>query len=158
MTTVRVDGVKNTIKGLRKIDPELRKTFNRNVKQIAKPLIDDAQTRYRTIQFPSGTARNWSQNGKQKFPLDNKRAVRGVKPKISTGRRNSSTIVVGQFDAGATIFEFADGGNLGASFKKKNGGTPRVMWPAADRTLPLVTAGMEKLVNDVEAEITRSVA
>lgn len=158
MTTVRVEGVKQAIVELRKIDPELRKTFNANVRQITKPLVDDAKRVYRGTQFPSGTKRNWSQNGRVKFPLDNAKAVRGVKSKISTSKRNASTILVGQFDPGAAIYEFAAAGNLGNSFGKKNGGTPRVMWPAADRNLDAVTANMAALVEQASDEITRRLA
>jgi len=158
MSSMRVEGVKGTLVTLRKIDPQLRKAFNANVKQITKPIVDDAKTRYRSIQFPSGTARNWTQKGRPKFPLNNSDSVRGVKAKVSTSKRNSSTIVVGQFNAGASIFEFASGGNLGASFKKKNGGTPRVMWPAADRHLEAVTQNMADLVRQAELDISQELA
>lgn len=158
MSTVRVEGVKETIKELRKIDPEMRKSFNANVKLIAKPLIDEAKTRYRTLDYPSGTARNWSQRGRQIFPLDPAKAAKGVGVKVSTARRNSSTIVVVQSNAGASVFEFASSGNLGAAFQKKNGGTPRVMWPAADRNLHAITANMAALVAQAEEDISRKVA
>lgn len=156
MSTVRVDGVKLTIRELRRIDPELRRTFNRDVREILKPVIDEARRRYQSIEYPSGTARKWQQNGREKFPLTNKESVRGVGVKIDTRKRNASTIVVVQSNAGASIFEFANGGNLGASFKTKNGGTPRVIWPAADSRMPQVIDNMRDLVDRVADEISRS--
>lgn len=155
MTTLKVDGVKETIAELRRIDPELRKTFNANVRAIVKPLVDQAKQRYKAIQYPSGTARRWEQRGREIFPLDPSRAVRGVGVKTSTSKRNASTIVVVQSNAGASVFEFADSGNLGASFRSKNGGTPRVMWPTADDKLPQVTENMAALVDETAADISR---
>ena len=41
--SVQVVGVKDTLKQLRELDPELRKQFSRDVKQIVKPLTDEAK-------------------------------------------------------------------------------------------------------------------
>lgn len=154
--TIRVDGVKETIAELRKIDPELRKTFNRQVKEIAKPIITAAQSRYRSQNFPSGTARNWQQNGRPKFPLDTQKAVRGVTAQISTSRRSASTIAIVQKNAGAAVFEFAASGNLGAAFSSKNGAPARVMWPAADSAQNAVSQEMARYVEIVAGNIQRS--
>jgi len=40
---VRVEGAKEAIKTLRKIDPELRKEFNAEVRRIAAPIVDAAK-------------------------------------------------------------------------------------------------------------------
>jgi len=45
-TSTQVAGVQDAIKALRKIDPELRKQFNRDVKQIVAPVVDAAGRAY----------------------------------------------------------------------------------------------------------------
>jgi hypothetical protein len=154
--TVRVDGVKETIAELRRLDPELRKTFNRRVKEIAKPIITAAQGRYRGQTYPSGTARNWQQRGRQIFPLDSSRAARGVTAQISTSKKNASTIAVVQKNAAAAVFEFARNGNLGAAFNSKNGTPARVMWPAAVASENKVAEEMTRYVEEVSDQITRN--
>lgn len=156
--TIRVDGVKETIASLKKIDPELRKTFNRQVKEIAKPIITAAQGRYRSQDFPSGTARAWNQRGRPIFPLDTQKAVRGVTAQISTSRRSASTIAVVQKNAGAAVFEFAASGNLGAAFNSKNGAPARVMWPAADSAQNAVSAEMARYVEEVSDMINKELS
>ena len=64
---VEVVGLKDALKDLRKIDPDLRKEFNANVKAITAPVTDAAKANYLPVLL-SGMARPWSQNGIKKFP------------------------------------------------------------------------------------------
>lgn len=154
-TTIRVDGVKEAIKELRSIDPELRRTFTKNVKQITKPIVQAAQAAYRSQNFPSGTKYKWAPKGREVFPLTNKAAIRGVTTKISTSRKQQSAITVMQGNPGGAVFEFAEGGLLGQAFTRKNGRAARVMWPAADRNIENVQQEMTKLVDDLTNTINR---
>ena len=152
--TVQIQGVKETIRELSKVDPEIRRSFNRNVKAIVKPVITDAQQKYRSEQYPSGTARNW----KKKFPLDGNQAARATKASIKTARKNQSTILIVNTNAGAAIFEFADTGSLGAAFRQKNGAPARTLWPSTEKKLPQVVGEMTELIRNVEAEINARLA
>ena len=152
--TVQIQGVKETIRELSKIDPEIRKSFNRNVKAIVKPVIDDAQRQYKSENYPSGTARKW----RNKFPLDGNLAARGTKASIKTAKKNQSTILIVNTNAGATVFEFADSGRLGAAFRTKNGAPARTLWPATNAQLPRVVGEMTELVNRVEIETNAKLA
>ncbi len=154
-TTVRVEGVKQTLNELRSIDPELRKSFNKNAREVTRPLVQTAQASYQSVDFPSGTSRTWLQRGRPVFPLLTRLAVRGVTTKISTSRKSAGAIVVVQSNAGAAVFEFARNGLLGEAFTRKNGAPARVMWKAADQTLPAVQNEMTRLVNDVAETVER---
>jgi hypothetical protein len=44
--SVEVSGVKSAIKELRKIDPELRKQFNKDAKEVVRPVIEAAKANY----------------------------------------------------------------------------------------------------------------
>ncbi len=159
MTTVRVDGVKDTIKELRKIDPELRKTFNRNVKAIVQPVISAAQQKYRAEPYPSGTARKWTtKSGREMFPLDGNKAAKGTKFSIKTGNMNSSTILLVNTNAGAQVFEFASKGRLGEALRGKNGLPARTLWPAMNARLGDVIENMRELVDLITIEVNGRVA
>lgn len=149
--TVRVDGIKETIKDLKRVSPEIQKQFRKDVRVIVKPIIDAAKNEYNQQDFPSGTARKWA----YRFPLEAAKANRGLRPSISTAKRNRSTILVIQKDAGAAVFEFANTGSLGAAFRGKNGNPARVVWPAANQQLPNVQKEMEQLIKRVENEISK---
>lgn len=155
MTNIRVEGVKETLKTLRQFDPEMRKTFAKNVRQITKPLVAAAQSRYQSAFFPSGTYRNWAPGGRTIFPLDAKKGSRSIKAGISTSKRNASTISVTQTNAGMAVYEFARNGNLGAAFNSKNGAPARVMWPAAEATQPAITAELERYIAEVTDYINK---
>ena len=155
MTVIRVDGVKNTIKTLGYIDPELRKTFNANVKQILAPIVNDAKSRYASIEFPSGTVRSWAPGDRIVFPLTQQSAARKVGVKTSAGRRNASTIAVVQRDAGASVFEFAQKGSLGQAFTRKNGPPARVMWKAATSQTEQVTSQLKNYIDQVTEQLNR---
>lgn len=152
--TVRIEGVKETIRELSKVDPEIRRSFNRNVKAIMKPAIDVAQQKYRSEQYPSGTARNW----KNKFPLDGNQAARGTKASIKTTKKDSDTLMVVQTNAGGAIFEFANTGSLGAAFRTKNGAPARTLWPSVNSRRNQITDKMTELIRNVEAEINARLA
>ena len=141
-------GAKDAVKALRKLDPELRKQFNRDAKAIVAPIVEDGRSAY-PQQLLSGMERNWTQRGNKKFPYDPKKARSGVKHKVDTRRDAVSVIKVVQTDPAATIIEFA-GKNpnpLGTALNRF-GRVARFLWPAADRNLPKVQAEMERTVKD----------
>jgi hypothetical protein len=147
--SVQVEGIKETIRELKNIDPEIRRSFNRNVKVIVRPVIQEAQRKYRAETYPSGTARNW----KNKFPLSGDAAARATTSSIKTSRKNTSTILIVNKNPGASVFEFADTGSLGAAFRGKNGAPARTLWPSTTKNMPEVVQQMSKLVAEVEVLI-----
>ena len=152
--SVRVLGIKETIKELKDLGPDIQKQFRRDVRLIVKPIIDAAKAEYDGENFPSGTARKW----KTKFPLEASKAKSGLRPGITTAKRNRSTILVIQKNAGASVFEFANTGSLGAAFRQKNGAPPRVIWPSADKQLPQVVEQMTELIDRVAVMVNRRIS
>ena len=49
---VKMSGVKEAVKELRKIDPELRKQFNKDAKAVVRPVINAALDTKRRSQIP----------------------------------------------------------------------------------------------------------
>jgi len=153
-----VYGVKESAKALRRIDPELRKEFDRKVREIASPIIDQAKSNYSEHIIPSGTRRVWSQNGRKLFPFTVSKARQGIRTKVDTSNRNRSAISVIQLNPAAAIFEFAGvatDNSLGRAFTAKGRRPARVMWPAFYAKQDQVTGRIEDLVVEVEQLIER---
>jgi hypothetical protein len=144
---VEIVGAKEAIKGLRKIDPELRKEFNRDAKEITEPIVTAARNAYRS-EYLSGMARKWTQRGNLKFPYDIKAAQRGVRFKADTSRKAVSVLKIQQVNPAAVILDIAGKGSANAlgGALDRFGRPSRVMWPAAEDKLPQVTDRMEKAV------------
>jgi hypothetical protein len=147
-----VIGVKETIKELRQIDPELRKEFNRNAKNVAQPVIDRAKSSY-PAQYLSGMARMWSQRNRQLFPYSQRDAQKGVVFKINTGKRATAVLTIIQKNPAAAIIDMAGkrGGSSpqGQRFISALFGSPsRVMWPAYESSETEVQRAMMELVED----------
>lgn len=154
-----IEGVKEAIRALRKIDPEMRKTFNANVKEIASPMIDAIKTAYTDSDFPSGTAYNWTKDGRQIFPLTVGKAKRGAKVKIDTSRKSTSAITVMQTNRAAAVFDKAGAANPAnklarAMTAKSNRNASRVMWPIAENHIEDVRANLIVLIEEVEKTIS----
>ena len=157
MTNVEVIGIKETIKELRSLDPELRKQFNRDAKKVAEPIINEAKSRY-PDKYLSGMARTWSQRGRKLFPYTQRDAQRGVVFKIDTGRRATSILTIIQKNPAAAIVDMAGkaGGTnaQGTRFIRALFGQPsRVMWPAAESKQDQVTDAMMELVKEAAQQV-----
>jgi hypothetical protein len=160
---IEVYGLKEALKELRQVDPDLRKTINKEAKELAKPAIDDAKASY-PPRLLSGMERKWTQRGNQKFPYSQQKAQRGVGVKVDVSKRNSSTISIIQKDPAASIIDMAgkQGGSnaQGARFISaltlQFGLPSRVMWPAYDRNAGAVEQNMVELVGRVMDAVNRN--
>lgn len=162
-----IRGVRQSIVALRKIDPQLRKEFNKRARDIAKPIVLEARRRYTQVPL-SGMSRSWTQNGRQKFPFTVAGAKRGVRIKIDTSRRLSrgparpvGIVSVKQMDAAAVIFDMAGkatDNQLGRNLSARWGPASRIMWPAAESELPAVSREMEQLTQAVERFVQAQLA
>ena len=57
-STVTIAGVKEAMRDLQKMEPELAKQIKKDFKDVVKPIVDDARSKI--VQLPlSGFARNW---------------------------------------------------------------------------------------------------
>ena len=65
--TMQVQGLESTLKTLQKIQPEVKKQFFKDAKQIVKPAVDEAKGAYRS-DYLSGMTRAWSPGGRPIFP------------------------------------------------------------------------------------------
>jgi hypothetical protein len=155
---IEVVGVKETIKALRRLDPEQRKEFNRGVKDVLAPMVSSAKSAYPSMPL-QGMSRNWTQGANQKFPYDVRKVRTGVKVKISTRRSTDNVVYVSQGNAAGAIFEVAGSKNPGTQFNASlRGRNSRVLWPVFDRFNSSIVEGIDHLVRKAEKtvqELTR---
>ena len=160
---IEVYGLKEALKELRKVEPDFRKTVNKDAKELAKPAVDDAKSQYPPTLL-SGMQRNWTQRGNLKFPYSQQKAQRGVTVKVDTSKRNSSTISIIQKDPAAAIIDMAgkkggsnaQGARFISALTLQFGLPSRVMWPAYDRNAGAVEQNMVELVERVMDAVNRN--
>lgn len=150
--TIKVEGVKDAIKELGRISPELRKQFNRDAQGIMAPVVLDAKSRYPDLPL-SGMARAWRDaSGRQILPWDIAKVRRGLRLKIDTSRKNLNVIYLQQNDRAGAAFESAGRASQDAFARAlgplRNFDT-RVMGPALSRRANSVEDGIQRIVRDV---------
>lgn len=158
--TVRTEfvGASDAIKGLRKIDPELRKEFTRQVKEIASPIVNAAKTAY-PERYLSGMDRKWSQRGRPLFPYNARKARSGVSAKVNTRRGAHSVIAVVQKDPAASVIDKAGKANPSPFAQRldRYGRPSRVMWPSAEKNMSAVQREMSAAVTDVMNRVAKEI-
>jgi hypothetical protein len=141
--SVKLDGVKETLRAIRKIDPELLKEMNKQIKGIMIPIRDKARG-YAPTAAPGGlynwdegaytkkiTARNsafrtFNNEGRlRRFPLYQAETVRkGIYYSAAPSKRNkngwSSQYIIANASASGAIYETAGRKNPGGSSKSKS--------------------------------------
>ena len=163
-TTIQVFGVKEALKELRDIDPDLRKLINARAKDIVKPATDAIKNKY-PAQYLSGMQRNWTQRGRLKFPYDQAAARKGVTLKIDTGKKSRSVIRIDQRNPAAALIDMAgkqggrnaQGGRFVDALTTIYGQPSRVMWPAYLANGNEVEQRMFNVVEDLMEMVNKKV-
>lgn len=157
--TVEIQGVKETLKALRKLDPELRKEFNRNARTVAKPAMDAAKAKYTTLPL-SGFRRRWRSGGRDLSPKTIGRFRSGVTFRVDTSKKRESVFIIRQTNALAEITDMAGrrtaGNPIDRSLRLAGWGSPsRVMWPSVESKAREVQAALSELVDAASETINR---
>jgi hypothetical protein len=155
---VEVNGLADTLRTLRRVDPELRKTTIKRMKVAAKPMQAEAKKLFPSASPLSGWG-NW------RGGYDGATVKRNVKVSFKGSKtRNSDTIpllTLRQTSAAGVIFDIAG--------RKSQGNSPsgramiarldrfapasRVMWPTAERHMPEVVRGVRSAIDDMSRQI-----
>jgi hypothetical protein len=159
LVTVELEGVKETLKALQRLDPELRKEFNRNARTIAKPAMDAAKAKYTTLPL-SGFRRRWQSRGRDLSPKTIGRFRSGVTFRVDTSKKRESVFVIRQTNALAEITDMAGrrtpGNPLDRSLRLAGWGSPsRVMWPAVESKVSEIQGALSELVAAASETINR---
>ena len=152
-------GAADAIKALRRLDPDLRKQFTKDIKEIARPIVSAAQNAY-PDEYLSGMTRRWAPRGRVVMPYNARKARSGVQAKVDTKRGAHAVIAVVQRDAAASIIDMAGKRNknpLGTALDRF-GQPSRVMWPAAEKNQDAVVRELSKAVEDVMRQTAKELS
>jgi hypothetical protein len=156
--TVRVNGIKDTINQLGKIDKELQKQFKADATDIAEPALKAGREAYKRLANDadpyalSGMSRKWTQNGRKIFPLKVANSIKGVSMKFDTRRKAIGVILIIQKDVATAVFETAGrktSNKLGAQLGAIDSGKTRLLQPAVDGERDAIESKLKKLIKDV---------
>jgi len=156
-TTIQVVGVKDTINGLRKIDPQLQKDFKAQATLIAQPAVQAGRDVYTALPL-SGMKYKWTQRDRKLFPFTVSKAVNGVKMRFDTRRNAVGVILIEQKDPAAAIFETAGRANanrLSNSLGFVGPGRTRLIGPAVYKARRGVEQELKSAVMDAMRTVQR---
>jgi hypothetical protein len=153
--TMQVQGLESTLKTLQKIQPEVKKQFFKDAKQIVRPAVDEAKGAYRS-DYLSGMTRAWAPGGRLLFPWSQPKASKGVAVATSLSKKQDAVLTIVQKDAAAAIFDMAGRktsnplGNALNAFQTPS----RVMWRSYEHHAGDIEGEMKKSVDDVMKRIS----
>ena len=157
--STEVVGVRDTVALLKKTEPAIFKEFRSKAKFALDPMVKDAQARITQASARngkgaplSGMLKPWSPKGRQVFPWNQQKAVKGVKVKILTSKQ--SFLAVSQMNVAGAVFDIAGRKNPNLFSKNLNisANPSRTMWPAAESKEDEVRRNLSVLVEFVNQE------
>ena len=160
--STEVVGVRDTVALLKKTEPAIFKEFRSKAKFALDPMVKDAQARITQASARngkgaplSGMLKPWKPKGRQVFPWNQQKAVKGVKVKILTSKE--SFLAVNQMDVAGAVFDIA--GRKNPNLFSKNldisADPSRTMWPAAEAKEDEVRRNLSVLVEFVNEKTNR---
>ena len=164
--SIQVVGVKDTLRELGKIEPELKKQITKDVKTILRPVVDEAKRAMPQMPL-SGFARPWKRG--VLFPYEQATVQRSISARLNTRKRGNALAVIAVVmkSPAGTIFDMAgrkggktpQGKAMIQALEHRFGRASRGMWPAYERNATAVNKAMEDVVGViVEATNRRLVA
>lgn len=169
--TAQVKGLGETLRDLGKVEPELRRTLNREIRNVLKPLVTDINARIPAAPPLSGMAHNgrtgWANRKTSVIKIDARRPRRNVNAVSTATPINIVRIIT----RGAPVAIVDMAGKAGGSSSRREqkyqrpnfarelnaqlGDASRFMWRDIDTKLGPVIAEMEKVVADVVQQANR---
>ena len=156
-TTVTVAGVKETLRELQKMEPDLAKEIKKDFKQIVDPIVKDARAQVRELPL-SGFARNWKAG--VLLPWNKNAVSKSIIARFSNRRKGNSLAVfsVTMKSPAGTVFDMSGRGNanrLGRTLSALYGSPSRLMWPAYDRNAEQVNQNLERVTEKIQDATNR---
>jgi len=182
-TGVQVFGIKEDLKTLNKLAPDLRRQITKDYRALMQPTLADARN-----NLPSGIGssvmRGFGRKWRHIFPWDKAVANRSITVKIDTRRarqRNMdkgaqyetlSAFLVQQKNPAGIVFDIAGRGGKSSSTQKRKGQTydwnntlienmeksfgkaSRSMYPAVEANADNIEAAIKNITQEVERQLT----
>jgi len=151
--TVTVTGVKETLRELGKIEPDLAKQIKADVKQITASVVADAKSAVPNDVL-SGFARQWQ--GGRLTPFSSEQVRKSITTRFSNRKRGAVAVfAVVMKSAIGTVIDMAgrsSTGNLANALEARLGRASRIMWPAYERNATQVEQDLQRVVDVIQRE------
>ena len=163
----KVFGIAETMKTLRRIDPEMTKEINAALKEPGKQVVKIARSHAKSYG-PQGGLSGWGSWPRGEGPYDPSKVSRGIGVKLTTSKRKGqkgSLIRVTNKSAAGSIYEMAGRKNSGSSpsgiafiqaIQRNSGaGANRLIYRAFDQYggTPAAAKEIEEAVKRAEATV-----
>ena len=182
-TGVQVYGIKEDLKTLNKLAPDLRRQITKDYRALMQPTISDARN-----NLPAGIGqtvmRGFGRKWRHIFPWDKAVANRNITVKIDTRRARKrnidkgaqyetlSAFLIQQKNPAGIVFDIAGRGGKSTSTQKRKGVTydwnntlienmdrvfgkaSRSMWPAVENNTDNIESAIRNITEDVERKLT----
>jgi hypothetical protein len=182
-TGVQVFGIKEDLKTLNKLAPDLRRQITKDYRALMQPTISDARN-----NLPTGVGttvmRGFGRKWRHIFPWDKAIASRNITVKIDTRRARKknldkgaqyetlSAFVIQQKNPAGIVFDIAGRGGKSSSSQKRKGITydwnntlienmektfgkaSRSMYPAVEANADNIEAAIKNITQEVERQLT----
>jgi len=159
-TKLEVIGIRDTVQLLKKTEPEIFKEFRSKAKFAVDPIVKDAQARLAAAtgkeKAPmTGMKRRWAPGGRQIFPWNQQKAIKGVKVQVRPSK--TAFLTVTQREIGPAVFDIAGrkSNSVFSTNLDKWGRASRSMWPAAESKEDEVTKNLAELVDYVNEKTNK---
>ena len=159
-TKLEVIGIRDTVQALKKTEPEIFKEFRSKAKFAVDPIVKDAQARLAAAagkeKAPlTGMKRRWAPGGRQIFPWNQQKAIKGVKVQVRPSK--TAFLTVTQREIGPAVFDIAGRKNNSVFATNLNtyARASRTMWPAAESKEDEVTKNLAELVDYVNEKTNK---
>jgi hypothetical protein len=182
-TGVQVYGIKEDLKTLNKLAPDLRRQITKDYRALMQPTISDARNNL-PVGIGQTVMRGFGRKWRHIFPWDKAIANRNITVKIDTRRarqRNMdkgaqyetlSAFLIQQKNPAGIVFDIAGRGGKSTSTQKRKGVTydwnntlienmdrvfgkaSRSMWPAVENNTDNIESAIRNITEDVERKLT----
>ena len=180
---VQIYGIKEDLKTLNKLAPDLRRDITKSYRTLMQPTISDARN-----NLPAGIGqtvmRGFGRKWRHIFPWDKAIANRSITVKIDTRRarkRNMdkgaqyetlSAFIIQQKNPAGIVFDIAGRGGKSSSTQKRKGinydwnntlienmdkkfgKASRSMWPAVEANTENIESAIKNITEEVERQLT----
>jgi hypothetical protein len=161
--TMRVDGVREALVALNKVDPKARRQFTKDAAALSAPMIARARASYPTAPPLSGMARGrlkWSPNvqKKIKFQVSTKKP-RSKNVGMYPQQELHTVFRLVQQDGAGQFYDMAANDHTANGFVRNLGGTAsRVMWPAVNATRAQLERDLSALLDTIMHQTNEELA
>jgi hypothetical protein len=183
-TSIQIIGIKEDLKRLNKLAPDLRRQITKDYRAFMKPTIADARS-----NMPAGIGqtqmRGFGRKWRHIMPWDKAVANRGITVKIDTRKARKRNLdkgiqfetvgafIIQQKNPAGIVFDIAGRGGKSSSFQLRNGirydwnntlienlaktfpnNPSRAMYPAVEKNSDNIEAAIKSITENIERQLS----